>query len=460
MTYEKLIYAAFTLLVGALSTTALATEDATSSQILVTVGNRQISSFDLERVVNSSPVATQFNVMDEVEQAEIRGRMLKNLIYSEMLYQEGLRQQIDQRQSVKSEIENYRRGLLYRQYLSSLHPLAAGSSAERAAIKQRLKGEANALAATRAASQSARFADVKKRRLLDLGKLEHLEVFTAPLSASPRDPDARLAKGDQLEIHLNDLVYGEEDLQEIDGEILLQRLDAQVEYQLIVHAAEQAGFDVSAPLSAFRRDLIRQIVMQEKEQAWVPDRAALRDYYQSHPELSRVAEQWQVGQIVVATREEAEALRQRILDGESLYSLAAEYSIDPYGRKHAGDMGWVRPDQAPVALRDAAADLPIGKISPVVETRKGFHILIVEARKPSYQKPLNEVAGGIRRTLILDRLAQDYVELSERYPIHWRLPEHRKKDAQKSKPTITREREQEGATYPSSTFNGYGKAIG
>ena len=48
-----------------------------------------------------------------------------------------------------------------------------------------------------------------------------------------------------------------------------------------------------------------------------------------------------VGQLVVATRQEAEALRMRILKGESLFTLAGQYSIDPAGRKQNGDMGWI-----------------------------------------------------------------------------------------------------------------------
>lgn len=438
MTFEKQLLVIVWILFAPFLASASALPQAPASQPLVSVGNRTISSDDLERVINSSPVATQFNTMGIVEQAQIRGRMLKNLIYSEMLYQEGLAQQVDQRESLKAEVESYRRGLLYRYYLASLRNRAAIPDAENAEIKKRLQGDGDALAATRAATVAERFADIKRRRLVELGKSEDLNTFTGPLEASPRDPQALVAKGAQIVIHLQDLVYEGESLQDVERELLLQRLDAQVEHKLIVQSAEQENLDVSAPLEAYRRDLVRQIVMKEKENAWVPDRAALQAYYDAHPELSRVAEQWQIGQIVVATREQAETLHQRILDGESLYALAKDHSIDPYGRQHAGDMGWVRPDQAPPALRNAAAGLADGQLSPVIETAKGFHILVIEGRKPGYQKPLREVAGGIRRSLILDRLARDYVELSQRYPIHWHLPKHNERNAVEDPPSTSR----------------------
>jgi len=392
-------------------------------QILVSVGQRDISAEQLQRAIRSSPVAIPFNTMEEGDQAMIRGRMLKNLIYSEMLYQQALAEHIDQRKEVADEVEAFAQNLLYHRYLLGLRTQMPTSDTDKQ-LKERLKGEPDTLAAARAAGTSARFGAFKTQRLLQLGKQQQLRTDRRPLVASPRDPEAIVAQGDDLVIHLGDLLYSGEDLNKVEQDELLHRLDKRVEQRLMSQAAARQGIDVSAQAEKFRRQLIREVLMKEKEAAWIPNRAVLRDYYQQHPELSRVVPEWHVGQIVVADREQAEGLRQRILAGESLFKLAAEYSIDPYGRQNAGDMGWVRPDQAPKAIQDAVKDLPDGTISQVVETPLGYHLVMVQGRKPGSRKALAAVAGGIRRSLILEKLAEDYQQLSERYPITWHLSEH------------------------------------
>lgn len=395
------------------------------SQVLVTVDGTGISALQLERAIRSSPIATAFNTLDEDVQAGIRGDMLKDLIYAEMLYREGLAQGVDQRPELREEVEEYRRGLLYQRYLLELQQTLDQSDTADAAVAERLKGEPDALAAARAVSRAGRFNELKKQRLLELGNKDHLRVFKAPLAAGERRADAVVARGEQLHIVLGDLLYAGEAVDDVNADELLRRLDKRVEQGLMVLAAQAEGIDVNVRVENYARDLVRQTVMQERERAWVPDRATLETYYREHPRLSLVPEQWHVAQLVTATREEAESLRQRVVSGESLYQLAADHSIDAYGREHAGDMGWVRPDQAPAALREALAQLPAGTLSPVIQTNMGFHLAIVEARKPAKRKPLQEVAAGIRRSLIRERLAEDYQELSQRYPIQWHLPEHR-----------------------------------
>jgi len=395
---------------------------ASEDQTLVSVGDRDITAAELRKVVSSSPIATQFNTMDEPDQAMVRGRMLKNLIYSEMLYQQALAQGIDKRPAVVDEVNEFYDNLLYKQFLQSLR--VGMSNPEEQQLEQRLDDDPDSLAAAQAAAMAVHFGEVKTRELLRLGKQQHLQTFGQPLQPGSRDADALVAKGDSLSIKLGELVYFGEDLNKLDLVELRRRLDNRVSQRLMTEAARQQGFDVSAQVNNFQRDLIRATLIKEKEAAWIPNREVLRDYYQQHPELSRVVPQWHVGQLVVADREQAEALRQQIIAGESLFKLAAEHSIDPYGRQNAGEMGWVRPDQAPKAIRDVVNDLPDGTVSPVIETPLGYHLVIVQERKPGSQKPLAAVAGGIRRSLILEKLAEDYQQLSEQYPITWHLSEH------------------------------------
>lgn len=81
------------------------------------------------------------------------------------------------------------------------------------------------------------------------------------------------------------------------------------------------------------------------------------------------------------TRELAESLRQRVLDGESFEDLAAEYSEDISNSLKGGDLGWVLPGQMVPPFEAAMNETEVGEVSPPVETRFGWHILLVEDRR-------------------------------------------------------------------------------
>lgn len=81
------------------------------------------------------------------------------------------------------------------------------------------------------------------------------------------------------------------------------------------------------------------------------------------------------------TRELAESLRQRVIDGESFEELAAEYSEDIGNSLKGGDLGWVMPGQMVAPFEAQMQATEVGEVSPPVETQFGWHILLVEDRR-------------------------------------------------------------------------------
>ncbi|MGI6496387.1 MAG: peptidylprolyl isomerase [Kiritimatiellia bacterium] len=86
-------------------------------------------------------------------------------------------------------------------------------------------------------------------------------------------------------------------------------------------------------------------------------------------------------------RREAEALRQRLLDGEDFAELARTASECP-SRRTGGDLGDFRRGgplarKMTQAFEDAAFAQAVGEIGPVIETPLGYHILRVTSRTPA-----------------------------------------------------------------------------
>ncbi len=77
-------------------------------------------------------------------------------------------------------------------------------------------------------------------------------------------------------------------------------------------------------------------------------------------------------------------LRKRILNGESFSTLAILYSQDPGSAQKGGELGFYGRGQLYPEFEAAAYKLKPGEISGVVETKAGYHIIQMIARKGDY----------------------------------------------------------------------------
>ena len=127
----------------------------------------------------------------------------------------------------------------------------------------------------------------------------------------------------------------------------------------------------------------------------------LQRYYREHPDEFRIPARVRVRELVVPsegapgpeTRAAAEALRQAIVDGETMEAAAERLGSD----RVTGpvDLGWVEPGELAPGLDTAVWALPQGGLSAAVEGRGGLHLLEVEERVESSLKPYTEVKPEI-----------------------------------------------------------------
>lgn len=337
------------------------------AEVLVTVDGTPVTSKQLEQTLRSSPFATQYPGLDADEQAVLRRDLLQRLVQAEVLYQEARRLGLEEDETVRRDVAEFETGLLAQKYLQYLRDGIEIPESKQADWRRRLGTDLDALAAVRSVYVADRYRQTKAKVL----------------------------------------------------NRLRQRYGDLPETELLARGAREAGIDVSAQVAGFRRERMIQRLLERKEKEWIPDKTTLHDYYQRHPEIGRVPERRHIGQIVVAERDTAQALRCRILQGESLFRLAKQYSIDPYGRQHAGDMGWLPEGSAIPAIEAALATLKDGEISEVIETPKGFHLVTIVERKPGEQKPFAAIGDRVRRALLLERMPAWLRQVMTRHRIAW-----------------------------------------
>ncbi|MGC3999776.1 MAG: peptidyl-prolyl cis-trans isomerase [Anaeromyxobacter sp.] len=140
--------------------------------------------------------------------------------------------------------------------------------------------------------------------------------------------------------------------------------------------------------------------------------AEVSRYYADHAAEFEQPERVHVQQIVVARREEADALRQKLLKAPQTFAeLARKSSIAPEGRS-GGDLGLIGKGSGFPEVFDVCFTLPVNTLSDVTPSPYGFHLFRVLERKIAERRPLERAAPEIHEKLLREKRAKaqaDYV---------------------------------------------------
>jgi len=97
-----------------------------------------------------------------------------------------------------------------------------------------------------------------------------------------------------------------------------------------------------------------------------------------------------------AALEEAQRVRQQIVDGAAFAELAKQLSDDPGSKDDGGDVGVIERGALLPEFEDAVFSLPEGELSEPVRTPYGYHLIRVEEIIPEHVPTLEEAREGLR----------------------------------------------------------------
>ena len=109
----------------------------------------------------------------------------------------------------------------------------------------------------------------------------------------------------------------------------------------------------------------------------------LKAAYEKYKADFKPEEEVHARHILVATKEEADAIKKELDGGKPFEVLAMEKTTDPSGKQNGGDLGFFRKGQMVKEFEDVAFTLEPGKISDPVQSQFGWHIIKVEEKKMS-----------------------------------------------------------------------------
>jgi peptidyl-prolyl cis-trans isomerase C len=209
-------------------------------------------------------------------------------------------------------------------------------------------------------------------------------------------------------------------------------LDRLVEQEVLYLAADDAGYrekpDVKEQIDfVTKRAMIQAFYRDEIEgQVQVTDED-IREYYEEHPEQFHQEETVRARHIMVSSRQKAEELRRRLLDGEVFVDLARAESEDAATAQAGGLLGYITWDGRVKTVGndpdfvETVMNLKAGQVSDIIETDKGYHLVKVEEHIEEGTKPLEEVSENIRQRLIpqmtRERFEETVQSLREEYNV-------------------------------------------
>lgn len=117
-------------------------------------------------------------------------------------------------------------------------------------------------------------------------------------------------------------------------------------------------------------------------------------------ELSRTGStEYRLRHMLSPEEEGAQALMTELANGVSFDELEARQA-EAYGISAAGELGWVHLGQVPPTFGPAIADLEPGQYTPTpVASEYGWHIVLVEEKRPHEPPSFEQVREGIRAQL-------------------------------------------------------------
>lgn len=194
-------------------------------------------------------------------------------------------------------------------------------------------------------------------------------------------------------------------------------LDQMISEKLLIQEAKNMGLEEDEEVLEQIRKITEQILVQTLIEREILDKVKVSDeeiaeYYEENKNDFIEKEQVHIGNILVETEEEAQDILEQLKAGGDFSEIAKEKSIGPSAAQ-GGDLGYLTKGTIVSEIEDVVFALEVGKISDVIQTEFGFHILKLLDKKPEIIKSIEEVKEDIIQILLPIKQKEAFENLLE-----------------------------------------------
>jgi peptidyl-prolyl cis-trans isomerase SurA len=141
----------------------------------------------------------------------------------------------------------------------------------------------------------------------------------------------------------------------------------------------------------------------------------IEDFYRKHRDLFTTKEEIKLRMIMISGQKDtgnaqaqkalAEEVLGKLASGGEFEQVAQIYSEDST-KENGGDWGWIQRNTLAAPLEKFAFNIPVGRISSIIDYAGNYYILKVEDKRGGTTKSLAEARSDIEKKLIQDEAAQ------------------------------------------------------
>lgn len=231
-------------------------------------------------------------------------------------------------------------------------------------------------------------------------------LLVTPVMA--QDASTVLATVNGQQITLGHIIVAQSQLPEqyqaLPDDVLLTGILEQLVQQEIVATAVRDDLSpaMRIGLENEERAFVAALTLDDVAMADIPDAEMQAEYDAQFGAVAPVTE-YNASHILVGTEAEAQALIDELEGGADFAELAREHSTGPSG-PNGGQLGWFTEGMMVPSFEQAIFALEVGEVSPPVETRFGWHVVILnetrEQAAPAMEEVREQLEEGLRQARV------------------------------------------------------------
>ena len=237
-------------------------------------------------------------------------------------------------------------------------------------------------------------------------------MLSGPALAEGETADTVVASVNGTQITLGQMIAMKESLppeyQSLPDDVLFKGIyDQLVQQEVLAQSVKVLGPRAVATMENDKRGYVSGLAIQGIVKEAVTDEA-LQKAYDDRFKDAKPQTEYSAAHILVATEEEANALKAELAGGADFAELAKAKSTDTGSGANGGDLGWFGLGMMVKPFEDAVVGAKVGEVTGPVKTDFGYHLILVKetrvAEKPTLDQLRDELAQEVENAAITAKI--------------------------------------------------------
>lgn len=239
-------------------------------------------------------------------------------------------------------------------------------------------------------------------------------ALSGPALAEGETADTVVATVNGVNITLGHMIALRETLpaeyQQLPDDVLFKGIYNQlIQQEVLAQSVGELGPRVLATIDNDKRGLVSGIAIEMLVASAVTDEA-LQAAYDARFKDAAPQTEYYASHILVATQEEADAIKAELAAGADFAEIAKAKSTDTGSGANGGDLGWFGLGMMVKPFEDAVVGAKVGEVTGPIQTDFGFHLILVKetrvAEKPTLDQLREELAAEIENAAITAKIEE------------------------------------------------------